>query len=155
MSQWLWGLRHYVKFQSLLDDFLDDPQYASFTQPFAITTKILPLTPGVLPADDPRKELLWFPRNGDQFSVDAANPGFSGTRFSHGSGPVMRMVVSLKGEEVTGRNIIPGGQSAIIESEFFADQTRLWLANETLPMRFSPKDVAAGATTREVYKPKK
>jgi acyl-homoserine lactone acylase PvdQ len=85
--------------------------------------------------------------------VDAANPGFNGKRFSHGSGPVMRMVVSLNGDEVTGRNIIPGGQSAIIESEFFADQTKLWLANETLPMRFSPKDVAAGAIIREVYKP--
>lgn len=155
MSKWLWGLRHYVRFQSLLDDFLDDPQYASFTQPFAITTKILPLKQGAYAADDPRKDLLWFPRNGDQFSVDAANPGFNGRRFSHGSGPVMRMVVSLKGEEVTGRNIIPGGQSAIIQSEFFADQTRLWLANETLPMRFSPKDVAAGAVSREVYKPMK
>jgi penicillin amidase len=155
MSKWLWGLRHYVRFQSLLDDFLSDPQYASFTQPFAITTKILPLKVGAYAADDPRKDLLWFPRHGDQFSVDAANPGFNGTRFSHGSGPVMRMVVSLKGDEVTGRNIIPGGQSAIIESEFFADQTKLWLANETLPMRFSPKDVAAGATLREVYKPKK
>jgi penicillin amidase len=155
MSKWLWGLRHYVRFQSLLDDFLDDPQYASFTQPFAITTKILPLKMGAYAADDPRKDLLWFPRNGDQFSVDAANPGFNGQRFSHGSGPVMRMVVSLKGDEVTGRNIIPGGQSAIIDSEFFADQTKLWLANETLPMRFWPKDVAAGATLREVYKPKK
>lgn len=155
MSKWLWGLRHYVRFQSLLDDFLDDPQYASFTQPFAITTKILPLKTGSYAADDPRKNLLWFPRNGDQFSVDAANPGFNGQRFSHGSGPVMRMVVSLKGEEVTGRNIIPGGQSAIIESEYFADQTKLWLANETLPMRFSPKDVAVGAIAREVYKPVK
>lgn len=155
MSKWLWGLRHYVRFQSLLDDFLDDPQYASFTQPFAITTKILPLKTGSYAADDPRKDLLWFPRNGDQFSVDAANPGFNGRRFSHGSGPVMRMVVALKGDEVTGRNIIPGGQSAIIESEYFADQTKMWLANETLPMRFSPKDVAEGAISREVYKPKK
>lgn len=155
MSKWLWGLRHYVRFQSLLDDFLDDPQYASFTQPFAITTKTLPLKAGAYAADDPRKDLTWFPRNGDQFSVDAANPGFNGQRFSHGSGPVMRMVVSLKGEEVTGRNIIPGGQSAIIESEYFADQTKLWLANETLPMRFSPKDVAAGAISRETYTPKK
>lgn len=155
MSKWLWGLRHYVRFQSLLDDFLDDPQYASFTQPFAITTKILPLKTGTYAADDPRKDLLWFPRHGDQFSVDAANPGFGGTRFSHGSGPVMRMVVALEGEQVTGRNIIPGGQSAIIQSPYFADQTKLWLANETLPMRFAPKDVAAGAIAREVYKPKK
>lgn len=155
MSKWLWGLRHYVRFESLMNDFLDDPKYTSITEQFAISTAILPLLDAGVPKGDPRADLKWFPRPGDQFSVDAANPGFSGTRFSHGSGPVMRMVVSLKGDEVTGQNIIPGGQSALTDSEFFADQARLWLANETLPMRFSPKDVAAGAVGREVYTPKK
>lgn len=155
MSQWLWGLRHYVRFESLLNDFLDDPKYQSLTEQFAINTSTIPLTTGSLSADDPRKGLAWFPRHGDQYSVDAANPGFGGTRFSYGDGPVMRMVVSLKGDEVTGRNVIPGGQSALTDSPFFADQAKLWLANQTLPMRFSPKDVAAGAVTREVYKPKK
>lgn len=155
MSKWLWGLRHYVKFESLLNDFLDDPQYKSFTEAFAITTSTLPLVEGALAADDPRKGLMWFPRHGDQFSVDAANPGFGGTNFAYGSGPVMRMVVSLKGDQVTGRNIIPGGQSALTDSPFFADQAKLWLGNQTLPMRFMPKDVAAGAVSREVYKPQK
>jgi penicillin amidase len=112
------------------------------------------LLDGGVPKDDPRHDLKWFPRDGDQFSVDAANPGFSGTKFSYGSGPVMRMVVSLKGDEVKGQNIIPGGQSALTDSPFFADQARLWLANKTLPMRFSPTDVAAGAVSREVYRPK-
>lgn len=155
MSKWLWGLRHYVRFESLLNDFLDDPQYESFTKQFAINTTTLPLVDGPLAADDPRKGLTWFPRNGDQYAVDAANPGFGGTRFSYADGPVMRMVVSLKGDVVTGRNVIPGGQSALTDSPHFADQTKLWLANETLPMRFTPKDVAEGAVSREVYKPKK
>lgn len=155
MSQWIWGLRHYVRFESLINDFLDDPKYASITEQFAISTSTLPLVEGSLPAGDPREGLKWFPRDGDQFAVDAANPGFSGTSFSYGSGPVMRMVVSLKGDEVTGRNIIPGGQSGLVDSPFFADQAKKWLGNETLPMRFSPKDVAEGAVGREVYEPAK
>ncbi len=154
MDRWLWGLRHQAKFESLLADFIgDDPDYAPLTEKFAITTSHIPLAEA-LPSDDPRRGLKWFPRDGDQYSVDAANPGTSGTRFTHGSGPVMRMVISLKGDEVTGQNIIPGGQSALTESDYFSDQARLWLANETTPMRFSVDQVVAGARSRETYSPK-
>ncbi len=154
MSRWLWGLRHYVKFQSLLADFIDGEEYAPITNQFAITTKNLPLVEGGLDDDDPRKALLWFPRDGDQFAVDAANPGTSGVRFDYGSGPVMRMVVSLKGDEVNGVNILPGGQSALTDSEFFLDQARLWLGNQTTPMRFSVDQVVAfEGATRESYQP--
>ncbi|RLB58666.1 MAG: hypothetical protein DRI90_16445, partial [Deltaproteobacteria bacterium] len=133
MDQWLWGLRHYAKFESLLADFIgDDPDYASLTEKFAITTAHIPLAES-LSSGDPRLGLKWFPRDGDQDSVDAANSGTSGTRFSYGSGPVMRLVVSLQGDEVMGQNIIPGGQSALTESPYFSDQARLWLANETTP----------------------
>jgi penicillin amidase len=154
MNAWLWGLRHYVRFTSLLDDFLgEDSEYAALTSQFAITTNILPLTEAPLGTGDPRRDLTWFPRHGDQYGVDAGNPGTSGTQFHYGSGPVMRMVVSLKGDRVWGRNIIPGGQSAITDSPYFADQARLWLGNETLPMRFSVDDVVAGASGRESYVP--
>ncbi len=154
MDQWLWGLRHQAKFESLLADFIgDDPEYAPMTEKFAITTGYIPLAES-LSSGDPRRGLKWFPRDGDQYSVDAANPGTSGTRFTHGSGPVMRMVVSLKGDEVTGQNIIPGGQSALTESVYFSDQARLWLANETTPLRFSVDQVVAGALSRETYSPK-
>ncbi len=74
--------------------------------------------------------------------VDAANPGFSGTTFTYGSGPVMRMVVSMKGGVVQGRNIIPGGQSGIPSlpdgeaNPHFADQAALWLGNEAYPLRY-------------------
>ncbi|MBW2458830.1 MAG: penicillin acylase family protein, partial [Deltaproteobacteria bacterium] len=154
MDQWLWGLRHYAKFESILADFLgDDPDYAPLTEKFAISTSYLPLEDAI-PSGDPRRGLKWFPRPGDQYSVDAANPGTSGTRFSHGSGPMNRMVVSLKGDEVTGQNIIPGGQSALTDSVYFADQASLWLANETTPMRFSVDQVVAGALRRETYSPK-
>jgi penicillin amidase len=154
MSAWLWGLRHQVRFESLLAPFLgNDPTFALFTQPFNIDTKKLPLAPD-LPAGDPRSGLRWFPRPGDQWNVDAGNPGFSGTDFTYGSGPVMRMVFALKdGAPVTGRNIIPGGQSGLTDSPHFDDQTKLWLANDAYPVRFDVDAVVAGAAGHEVYRP--
>jgi acyl-homoserine lactone acylase PvdQ len=153
MSQWIWGLRHQVRFESLLGGFLgQDSQFAAITDQFSITTRTLPLAEN-LGADDPRRGLKWFPRGGDQWNVDAANPGLGGTRFTHGNGPVMRMVIELKDGRVTGQNVVPGGQSGLTDSPHFSDQARLWLGNETVPLRFHPEDVAAGATGREVYEP--
>ena len=153
MDTWLWGLRHQVRFESLLADFLgDDPAYALLTDSFAISTDTLPLMTS-FEAGDPRAALRWFPRDGDQYGVDAANPGFSGKRFSYSSGPVMRMVIALNSGEVSGQNIIPGGQSGLTDSPHFADQAALWLANEALPLRFHPRDVAEGAMSRVVLEP--
>jgi penicillin amidase len=153
MSAWLWGLRHQAELDSLLAEFLGDTEFAALTASFAIDTGVLPLAPS-LPPGDPRADLNWFPRPGDQFGVDAANPGTSGVRFRHGSGPVMRMAVELLGGgQIDGVNIIPGGQSSLTDSPFFADQAKLWLGNETLPMRLSVDQVVAGASGREVYRP--
>ncbi len=153
MNQWLWGLRHYAKFESLLADFLgDSSEFGALTEQFAISTNHLPLADGITSAD-PRSDLRWFPRDGDQFVVDAGNPGLSGERFDYGSGPVMRMVVELNDGVVRGQNIIPGGQSALTDSPYFADQAAIWLANDTIPMRFSVDDVVAGSTGRESYQP--
>lgn len=153
MSQWLWGLRHFVKFESLLAEFLGDNAAFSFlSQQFSITTAVLPLLDD-LEDGSPLAGLMWFPRNGDQDAVDAANSGLNGKTFSYGSGPVMRMVVGLKDGEVKGRNVIPGGQSGLTDSPYFADQAALWLGNQTLPLRFAAEDVAMGAIGREVYSP--
>ncbi|MGK0360648.1 MAG: penicillin amidase [Bradymonadia bacterium] len=154
MTAWLWGLRHQVRFESLLAGFLgDDSSLSAILNMFSITTRQLPLTAERLPREDPRAGLKWFPRPGDQWSVDAANPGFSGSRFTHGNGPVMRMVIALDDGAVEGVNIVPGGQSGLTDSPHFKDQAALWLANETVPLRFSPAQVTEGATGREVYTP--
>ncbi len=153
MSQWLWGLRHMARFESLLGSFLgDDPALAQLSQMFSITTLRLPLDESV-PPDDPRYGLTWFPRGGDQWNVDAANPGLSSTNSSHSNGPVMRMVIALNQGSVGGGNILPGGQSGLTDSDHFADQLELWLANDTIPMRYHVGDVVEGATGREVYTP--
>lgn len=153
MSQWIWGLRHQVRFESLLVDFVgDDPLIAGFFEDFNVTTERMPLAED-LDASDPRAALTWFPRPGDQYDIDAANPGFSGTRFTHRNGPVMRTVVALGPDGVEGQNTIPGGQSGDPDSEFFDDRARNWLANETVPLRFTPSEVAEGAVSREVFVP--
>ena len=154
MEAWLWGLRHVVRFDSLLAEFLGaDSGFGAILSMFAITPRTLPLTEERLTRDDPRFDLTGFPRPGDNWGVDGANAGFSGTRFSYGSGPVMRMVIALKDGDVSGVNVIPGGQSALTTSPHFADQTRLWLGNETVPLRFSVEQVVEGAVGREVYRP--
>jgi penicillin amidase len=152
-NDWIWGLRHGVHYDSLLADFLGgDPMFSFLLDMFSVTPADLPLAPD-LPMTDPRFGLTFFPRPGDQFDVDAANPGLSGERFTHGSGPVFRMVIRLGPDGVRGENILPGGQSGLTSSEFFTDQAELWLANETWPMRYTPEEVVAGAVGRETYLP--
>ncbi|MCO4764409.1 MAG: penicillin acylase family protein, partial [Myxococcales bacterium] len=151
-SKWLWGLRHQVKFESTIADFFGtDDSFNFITDQFAITTKKLPLAEK-MDAKDPRKNLKWFPRGGDAFVVDAAG-GTRTDRWHYGSGPVFRMVIGLKKGEVKGVNILPGGQSDIKESAHFSDQAESWLANKTIPLRFSVSDVVAGASGREVFNP--
>jgi penicillin amidase len=153
MQAWRWGLRHQARFESLLAEFLGgDPAFGFLADAFSITTEVLPLADS-LPEGDPRKGLKWFPRQGDNYSVDAAGPGFSGTDFTHWGGPVMRMVIALQGGKVWGQNIVPGGQSGHTDSPHFADQLKLWLANQTVPLRYHPADVATGATGRETFLP--
>jgi penicillin amidase len=156
MSKWLWGLRHQVEFKSLLADFFGpDDSLAIITKQLQIDTSVLPLLPPgeTFAPDDPRANLEWFPRDGDQNSVDAANPGLGGSSFHHGSGSVMRMVFELSPSGVRGSNIIPGGQSGLTSSPHFTDQLRLWLQNTAYPVRFSARAVADGATFHEVFLP--
>ncbi|MGE3631025.1 MAG: penicillin acylase family protein [Sandaracinaceae bacterium] len=152
MDAWLWGLRHQVRFESLVGGYIDDPSLGALFEQFNITTTNLPLAPD-LATDDPRADLRWFPRPGDQFDIDAANPGLGGTRFTHGSGPVFRMVVALGPNGVRGQNILPGGQSGLPASEHFSDQAAFWIANRTIPLRYLPDEVREGAVARERYAP--
>ncbi|MCB9600472.1 MAG: penicillin acylase family protein [Sandaracinus sp.] len=98
---------------ALVADFLEGDDSLSFlADTFSITTEQIPLADD-LAETDPRFGLTGFPRPGDNFVVDAANSGFSGTRFSFGSIPVFRMVIALRGDATTGRNVLPGGSQAV------------------------------------------
>ncbi len=152
MSQWLWGLRHWVHFDSVLEELLGGDEYDALLNQFSITTRTLPLATGMA-QDDPRKDLPGFPRPGDIKAVDAANFSGSGSNFTYGSGPVFRMVIRLGPDSVSGANVLPGGQSGLTTSPHFADQAELWLGNEALPLWFAPEDVVAHGESREVYVP--
>lgn len=164
MDDWLWGLRHWLRLDSLLAGFVEGGGGAlgALTKGLSISPDRLPLAEG-LEAGDPRKKLPGFPRGGDYGAVDAAAPNAlrsavypddSARDFSYAHGPVMRMVIALGGKQgFEGRNIIPGGQSALTDAPNYDDQLRLWLGNKTWPMRFEATDVVAGATRRELFTP--
>jgi penicillin amidase len=155
VTEWRWGYRHQVRFDSLVGGQLgggSSPELELLLSTFQITPRNLPLMPD-LPMDDPRASLPHFPRPGDQFDVDAANPGLDTNDWTHGSGPVFRMVIALGPSGVRGHNILPGGQSGFPTSDHFADQAAMWLANTTIPMRYLPEEVADGAVSVERFFP--
>ncbi len=153
MSQYLWGYRHMVRFESLLAEaFGSDPTLAFLIDPFSINTDVLPLADG-LSRSDPRAELPWFPRHGDMLAVDAANPGFGTGDHTYGSGPVFRMVIALGPDGAEAVNMLPGGQSGLNDSPYFADQAAHWLANQTWPLHTEFDDVLGDAIRVERYSP--
>ncbi len=155
MDAWLWGLRHTVRFESILAPFVGDiGGFGALLTRFGITPDNLPLTEGPLPQGDPRRDLIGFPRPGDQYSVDNADPGLRPRNFEYRDGPVKRLVIALHPDgRVEGQNIVPGGQSGLTSSPHFTDQVALWLGNEALPLRFHLDQVVEGAVGREVYLP--
>jgi len=158
-SEWdrfRWGLRHHVRFNSILASFLgNDSSFGALTDGFSITPARIALAPN-LAMDDPRRTLPGFPRPGDQWAVDAANSGLNGETFSFGSGPTYRLVVALRPggpDATTGRNVVPGGQSGLRNSPHFDDQVRLWLGNRALPMPLGTQAVINAAQSRERFNP--
>jgi len=154
MDAWRWGLRHMLVLDSLLEQFAgSNPMISLFTRRLSITPEHVPIAED-LPPGDPRHGLPGFPRPGDFFSIDVANPPFEGDSWAYSYGPVMRMVIALQDGRVEGRIIIPGGQSDSASSPHFADQVGPWLGNRTEPMRFHVADVVASATGHEIMRPR-
>ncbi len=147
MDTWLWGLEHQVRFIALIEEAgADNPLVGLLSFKFGLTTKDLPLEGG------PGTESLeHFPRNGDWFGVDAANPGLFRRAYDYTHGPVMRMVIQLNDGEVRGENVLPGGQSGLLEDEHFADQAALWLGNRTIPLRYFAEEAVEGMQSAELF----
>jgi acyl-homoserine lactone acylase PvdQ len=153
MDAWLWGMRHMVRFESILATALgDDPLLRSLTRDFAINTGVLPLADD-LALGDPRRDLEHFPRAGGPGSVDQAGHGFGLEDYSYGNGPAFRMVFSLGPDGVQGYNILPGGQSALVDSPHFADQAARWLGNQAVQIRYTLDEVLSGASARDRFEP--
>ena len=58
-------------------------------------------------------------------------------------GPSYRQIVDL-GAPAESRWIVAGGVSGDFRSRHYADQVALWLAGETRPMQFLPRDARDG-----------
>ena len=153
MDDWLWGLKHFVHFDSFVaSEIGDDPLIDALFEDLGVGTDVLPLSEPAPSTGDPRYEMTGFPRPGDAFAVDAAG-GISTTNYSYGSGPVMRLAVAMDPAGIHGLNVVPGGQSSNPDSPHFADQAALWLGNDAFPLRFYVEDVIAGAVGRELLSP--
>lgn len=147
MDAWLWGLEHQIQFKPLLEEVgAGNPLVGLLAFKFGLTTAELPLE-----GEAGTERLEHFPRDGDWFGVDAANPGLMRRPFTYSHGPVMRMIIELDDGEVRGQNILPGGQSGLIGDEHFADQAARWLANETIPLRYFAEEAVEGATSAELF----
>ena len=146
-------LKHFVIFDSFIArEMGGDDLLGSVFGAMEINPEVLPLVEPEPGFGAPRRGLPGFPRPGDAFSIDAAG-GIGTHNFRYGSGPVMRMVISLGSDGVQGTNIIPGGQAADPNSPHFADQAELWIANEADPIHFYVDDVIAAASGRELLTP--
>lgn len=132
MDDWRWGKLHRVVFAHPLN-----------TAPFNI-----PATGGFANVS---AELPGIARAGgfeavDASSHDARARGVNG--FTFGSGAARRNVAMLTPEGPQAEEIIPGGRSGIFLSPFYANQLRLWLVNDYLPLTIGEDQ--AGQTAVQV-----
>lgn len=122
MNEWRWGKLHTVTLRHNIT--------AAFNIP----------APEVLPTG--------FPRGGDNFTVDACNPGFTDTNFTYAHGAAIRNVYELT-DAVGYHGVIPGGQSEHPLNPHYSDEAFLWARNEAPEVAFTVDEVL-GAKERTV-----
>ena len=130
-TDWRWGKLHTLTLVSQLPD------------------EQLNIPPG--PAMAPNG----YPRHGDNYSVDASMPGFSGDRYTYDSGPSMRHLVTFAGpgQPVT-KNALPGGEVFDSTSPHFRDQMdKFWSQNKYFDFAWSIADIHAVAEARTRLQP--
>lgn len=81
-----------------------------------------------------------YERHGDNYVVDASNPGLTDTNFTFTGGPAIRNHYEMK-TPVEFDGVIPGGQSENINSPHYADEAEHWAKNESPKVMFTVPDV--------------
>ncbi|MBL6974873.1 MAG: penicillin acylase family protein [Deltaproteobacteria bacterium] len=127
MDQWLWGELHTITLKHPLGGEANIPKGSEYPN--------------------------GFPRHGDNFNVDACNPGVDDTNFTYGSGPSMRGVYVLDPAGIRMENVIPGGQIADLASPHYGDEMELWARNQTHPVYHMDDDVAGAAESCWIFGP--
>jgi penicillin amidase len=131
-----WGKLHRIVFDHPLDGPFSIPPAAGFSH-------LEPDLPGLS-------------RAGGFGVVDASghNPRADDVNgFMFGSGPARRFVGTLTATGPVAEEVIPGGQTAIPGSPFYADQLRLWLTNRYHGWPYRPSDVVQATRTFEIFTP--
>ncbi|MEL7060013.1 MAG: penicillin acylase family protein [Acidobacteriota bacterium] len=135
-SDYRWGKLHRITF--------DHPLGAPFSMPPAAGFDDLdPNLPGVA------RQGGFGALDASAHSVRADGPN----EFTFGSGPARRFVGEMTPDGPIMREVIPGGQTAVLGSPFYGDQLELWLVNETKPFAWKPNDVVDASLTFQVFMP--
>jgi penicillin amidase len=103
----------------------------------------LTLTPVIFPPESDT-----YANDGGFHTVDVAVPA-SGSDFSHGSGPSMRLACDADDADGVRCTIeLPGGQRHFSDSPHFADLLQRWLVNDPIPIHFTADDVNTNAVEK-------
>jgi len=127
MSQWLWGKLHTITLKHSLGGEANIPPESQY------------------PAG--------YPRPGDNFTVDAANPGFTDTSFTFGSGAAIRNVFVLEAGKIQSHMVIPGGEDGAAFAPHYSDLFYLWAKNQTVDVPSTEEEVLAELESCSVLKP--
>lgn len=95
-------------------------------------------------------------RSGGYEAVDASahSPRADGlNEFMFGSGPARRFVGELDPNGIAGREILPGGQRAVLGDPGYANQLPRWLTNRYHPLRLSQEAVRQGGAIEQTFTP--
>jgi len=126
LTDFRWGKLHRIVF--------DHPLGGPFNAPPAGgLMDVAPSLPGVA-------------RPGGFQSVDAASHSTRAdglNDFMFGSGPSRRFIGEMKPSGVQLEQILPGGESGVVASPFYANQLGRWLTNEYKPLVIDPGKVSA------------
>lgn len=101
-------------------------------------------------------QLLGVARNGGFQVVNASGHGArasSVNAFMFGSGASRRIVADMDPDGVVAFQIIPGGQSGVLGSPFYANQLGRWLTHQYHPLLLSPGQVRRDTVSELVYTP--
>ena len=134
-TQWRWGTLHTLRFASLVSlwDSLSIPPIGDSTFPDG------------------------FPRHGDGFNIDVAEPdslpaNLSDATFTYSEGPTQRFVIDLDPSGPTPFNVLPGGEVWDNASPHFATRRSSGAATRTTPCGFrtttSPRTPRSAIRTR-------
>ncbi|NCT66052.1 MAG: penicillin acylase family protein [Rhodanobacteraceae bacterium] len=136
LADYRWGRLHRIVFAHPLGGPFSIPGQNGATSPYGFTD-LAPGLPGIA-------------RAGGWETVNVANYNLLGTGpndFMFGSGPARRFVGEI-GPVIHAVEVIPGGNSTVLGSPFYADQLPFWLVNDYHPLPISVSAaVAQGGMT--------